>query len=230
MLGCLFDVHGNLPALEAVLADARSHGVQRFVLGGDYSAFGGWPAECLAALDELSVELTIRGNWERWVADPPPDVRVSEETMAAGDAVRAAVGDARVDELGTLSDTAWLGTTLVCHASPLSDMDGFAVEPDESSDARLLGGVDAARLVFGHTHRQFRRVAASGQELVNPGSVGMPLDRDQRAAWAVLDGDGSVELRRVAYDVDAAVDGLRARYGGELWVDTIVGRLRSASP
>jgi diadenosine tetraphosphatase ApaH/serine/threonine PP2A family protein phosphatase len=227
MLGCLFDVHGNLPALEAVLADARARGVERFVLGGDYSAFGAWPAECVAALDALDVELRIRGNWERWVADPPPDVRVSPETMAAGDAVRAAIGDSRVDELGALSDTAWLGTTLVCHASPGSDMDGFAVQVDES-DAQLLRGVDAPRLVFGHTHRQFHRVAAgSGQELLNPGSVGMPLDGDQRAAWAVL--DGGVELRRVSYDVDLAVDGLRTRYGDEPWADTIIGRLRSAS-
>src|SRR4051812_18225495 len=106
MLGCLFDVHGNLPALEAVLADARSAGVERFLLGGDYAAFGAWPAECVAALDGLDVELRIRGNWERWVADPPPDVRVSPETMHAGEVVRAALGDARVRELGDLPDTA----------------------------------------------------------------------------------------------------------------------------
>src|SRR3954447_26830545 len=145
MVGCLFDVHGNLPALEAVLADARGCGVERYVLGGDYSAFGAWPAECLAALDALPVELWIRGNWERWVADPPPEVRGDAATMTAAEAVRDALGDDRVAELGALSnDVPWDGT-LVCHASPGSDMDGFSVEADPS-DAELLRGAGARRL------------------------------------------------------------------------------------
>jgi diadenosine tetraphosphatase ApaH/serine/threonine PP2A family protein phosphatase len=227
MLGCLFDVHGNLPALEAVLEDARGCGAERFLLGGDYSAFGAWPAECVAVLDEVEAEVRIRGNWERWVHDPPPDVRADPETLAAAKAVRAALGDERVEALGTLPVEVRFGRTLVCHASPGSDMDGFSVEPSPS-DAELLDGVDAPRLVFGHTHRQFRRVTESGTELVNPGSVGMPLDGDRRAAWALMHPSGFVELRRVAYDVDAAVDGLRARYGDAPWAPLIIGRLESA--
>jgi diadenosine tetraphosphatase ApaH/serine/threonine PP2A family protein phosphatase len=229
MLACLFDVHGNLPALEAVLEDVRGCGAERFVLGGDYSAFGGWPAECVAAIDELTVEVEIRGNWERWVDDPPPDVRADAATMHAAEAVRSALGDERVARLGALPGEVRFGRTLVCHASPGSDMDGFSVEPDDS-DATLLDGVDAARLLFGHTHRQFSRVADGGTQLVNPGSVGMPLDGDQRAAWALMHPSGFVELRRVAYDVGAAIDGLRSRYGDAPWAPVIIGRLETATP
>jgi diadenosine tetraphosphatase ApaH/serine/threonine PP2A family protein phosphatase len=228
LLGCLFDVHGNLPALEAVLEDARGCGAERFILGGDYSAFGGWPAECVAVLAELEAEVRLRGNWERWVDDPPPDVLVDEETMHAAEAVRAALGDALVSELGALPVEVRFGRTLVCHASPGSDMKGFTVEPSEA-DAALLAGVDAPRLMFGHTHKQFRREAGSGAELVNPGSVGMPLDGDQRAAWALMHPSGFVELRRVAYDVGAAIDGIQSRYGDAPWAHVIVGRLESAS-
>jgi diadenosine tetraphosphatase ApaH/serine/threonine PP2A family protein phosphatase len=178
-------------------------------------------------LDEVEAEVRIRGNWERWVHDPPPDVRADPETLAAAEAVRAALGDERVEALGTLPVEVRFGRTLVCHASPGSDMDGFSVEPSPS-DAELLDGVDAPRLVFGHTHRQFRRLTESGTELVNPGSVGMPLDGDRRAAWALMHPSGFVELRRVAYDVDAAVDGLRARYGDAPWAPAIIGRLESA--
>ena len=229
MLACLFDVHGNLPALDAVLDDAKGCGAERFILGGDYSAFGAWPAECVSRLAELDVAVRIRGNWERWVNDPPVEVLVDEETMHAGEAVRAALGDALVAQLGALPVEVRLGRTLVCHASPGSDMKGFSVAPSPDSDAELLDGVDAPRLIFGHTHKQFRRDAASGAELVNPGSVGMPLDGDRRAAWALMHPSGFVELRRVRYDVAAAIDGLKSHYGDAPWAHVIVARLESAS-
>ena len=228
MLGCVFDVHGNLPALEAVLEDARAAGVRRFVLGGDYAAFGGWPAECAALADALDAAVRIRGNWERWVADPPPEVRADADTSAAAEAVRAALGAELVAAHGALPSELRLDeSTLVCHASPGSDMDGFAPQPSDT-DAELLAGITGRRLLVGHTHRQFRR-AAGGIEIVNPGSVGMPLDGDRRAAWAVLGDDGSVELRRVEYDVAAAIHGVRALGGDAPWVPTVVRRLESAS-
>ncbi|HWH92361.1 MAG TPA: metallophosphoesterase [Baekduia sp.] len=72
MLAILYDIHGNRPALEAVLGDARDRGADRFLLCGDYSAFGAWPVECVALLrTELGDSATwIRGNWERWQAEP----------------------------------------------------------------------------------------------------------------------------------------------------------------
>jgi diadenosine tetraphosphatase ApaH/serine/threonine PP2A family protein phosphatase len=228
VLGCLFDVHGNLPALEAVLDDARAVGVERFVLGGDYAALGGWPAECVAALAELDAVVRIRGNWERWVADPPPEVLADPDNVRANQDIRAALGDERVAELGGLPHRAPLGSTLVCHASPAGDMRGFATKAS-GSDAELLDGTDATRLIVGHTHVQFRRTTATGVEVVNPGSVGLPMDGDRRAAWALLRDDGGVELRRVAYDVDAAIDGVRTRYPDAGWTRFAVQRLQSAS-
>jgi diadenosine tetraphosphatase ApaH/serine/threonine PP2A family protein phosphatase len=229
VLGCVFDVHGNLPALEAVLEDAHAAGVGRFVLGGDYAAFGGWPAECAALADALDAAVRIRGNWERWVADPPPEVRADAETAAAAATVRAALGPELVAAHGALpAEMSLDASTLVCHASPGSDMDGFAPAPC-ARDAELLAGVTARRLLVGHTHRQFRRTAA-GVEIVNPGSVGLPLDGDRRAAWAVLGDDGSIELRRVEYDVAAAIHGLRALGRDAAWVPVIAARLESAAP
>ena len=88
-----------------------------------------------------------------------------------------------------------------------------------------------ARLVFGHTHLPFARTAAiAGRpvELVNPGSVGMPLDGDHRAAYALLHEDGTIEHRRVAYDHAEAVAALRERYGDSGWLDRVLHRFAHA--
>src|SRR5919202_1790926 len=69
MLALLFDIHGNLPALEAVLDDARAAGAERYLLGGDYAVFGGWQPETIARLRELQGATWIRGNVDRWAAE-----------------------------------------------------------------------------------------------------------------------------------------------------------------
>jgi diadenosine tetraphosphatase ApaH/serine/threonine PP2A family protein phosphatase len=90
----------------------------------------------------------------------------------------------------------------------------------------MLAGVRDRTVVFGHSHVQFRRSGPDGTELVNPGSVGMPLDRDPRAAWALRHEHGSFELRRTAYDVERAVARLRTL--GD-WTDALVHRLEHGS-
>jgi putative phosphoesterase len=200
VIACLYDVHGKLPALEAVLADLGE--ADRYILGGDYTLFGGWPTETLARLRELEPAIWIRGNGERWTADPP------EQLREAIDAVRAELGEAQVAELGALPETAVDGDMLICHGSPVSDVRSFLPEPAED-EPELLDGVTASRLMFGHTHLQFRRMAG-GIELVNPGSVGVPLDGDHRAAYAVIHDDGRLEFRRVAYDHEASAATLRS--------------------
>ena len=218
MLVCLYDIHGNLPALEAVLADADGDG---YVLGGDYALFGGWPGETVARLRELDGAVWVRGNAERWCAEGGS---APEELWPAIEAARAELGQELVAELGALPETAEDGDMLICHASPISDLRSFLPEPTED-DAELLAGVTHSRLVFGHTHLPFRRVAG-GIELVNPGSVGMPLDGDHRAAYAVIHDDGRIELRRVAYDHAASAAKVRA-FGGE-WADHIGRRIERA--
>ena len=197
MVACLYDIHGNLPALEAVLADAA--GADRYVLGGDYALFGGWAAETVVRLRELAPAVWIRGNCERLAARPETaPSRVHPEIGA----VRAALGDDLVEELAALPHSTERGDTLICHASPRDDSVSFTPEP-AGDDAELLEGVTARRILFGHTHLPLRRIAA-GIELVNPGSVGLPFDGDPRAAYALVHDDGRVEHRRVEYDVEAS--------------------------
>jgi putative phosphoesterase len=215
VIACLYDVHGNLPALEAVLAALPE--VDRYILGGDYTLFGGWPAETLARLRELEPAIWIRGNGERWTADPP------EQLREAIDAVRGELGDAQVAELGALPETAVDGDMLICHGSPASDVRSFLPEPAED-EPELLEGVTASRLLFGHTHLQFRRMAGD-IELVNPGSVGVPLDGDRRAAYAVIHDDGGLELRRVAYDHEASAAKVRSL--GD-WAEVVALRIERA--
>jgi predicted phosphodiesterase len=222
MLALLYDVHGNLPALEAVLADARRRGVERYVLGGDYALFGGWPRETVDLLRTLTPALWIRGNADRWTQ--APDEGVDLEAVAF---TRAGLGDELVADLAALPERAHAEDALVCHASPVSDVRSFLPEPAED-EAELLAGVAETRVVFGHTHLPFRRVSPhGGVELVNPGSVGMPLDGDHRAAYALVAADGTVEHRRVAYDHTAAVAKVRAAGPGG-WTEVIGRRLEVA--
>ena len=213
MTALLYDVHGNLPALEAVLEDVAREGEERFLLGGDYALFGAWPAETVGVLRELDA-VWIRGNGERWAADPKD----------APEAVHGAVlkcaemlGERLVSDLAALPETYTEGGTLFCHGSPGSDVRSFLPEPAED-EAELLEGLEHDRLVFGHTHLAFARRAGGGVELVNPGSVGMPFDGDPRAAWALLRADGAIEHRRVDYDRAASAAAVRQALGeaGEL--------------
>jgi predicted phosphodiesterase len=224
VLAVLYDIHGNLPALEAVLADAHECGAGRFLLGGDYAAFGAWPAQTVARLEELQDATWIRGNWDRWQIEPDsmPDNEVVQE---AARAVLAELDQRTVARLGALPPTLSSDETLFCHASPSSDMDSFSTD-EGSDDGKLLAGVVERRVVFGHTHLQFKRSSEGGIELVNPGSVGLPLDGDTRAAYALLHPDGAVELRRVVYDVEHAAGALRER--AEPWAQAIAERLTRA--
>jgi diadenosine tetraphosphatase ApaH/serine/threonine PP2A family protein phosphatase len=226
MEALLYDVHGNLPALDAVLEDARAAGVDRWVLGGDYALFGGWPSETVARLRELSPALWIRGNGERWSADPAaaPDQPVVQDAIAA---VREALSADVVSELAALPADAVEGETLVCHGSPISDVRSFLPEPGDD-ESELLGGVTQRRIVFGHTHLPFRRLAGE-IELVNPGSVGMPFDGDPRASYALVHDDGSIEHRRVAYDHRASAERVRTEFGGAAWTDTVAKRIERST-
>ena len=205
VLALLYDVHGNLPALEAVLDDCPA---ERFLLGGDYTVFGAWPHETVARLRELDAEW-IRGNVDRWLVDAPD---APEPMVGLVERSREMLGDQLCRELAALPESTTHDGTLYCHASPLSDMDSFYPEPHDT-DAQRLMGVEARRVVFGHTHLQFMREGPGGIELVNPGSVGIPLDGDHRAAYAIVGDDDRVELRRVEYDWERAAREVRDNVG-----------------
>jgi diadenosine tetraphosphatase ApaH/serine/threonine PP2A family protein phosphatase len=205
MLGLLYDIHGNLRALDAVLDDCPA---DRFLLGGDYALGGPWPVETIARLDALDAEW-IRGNTDRWLVD---DSDAPEPVQPGLVASRELLGDELVQRLASLEEETIRGDTLFCHASPGSDMVGFADEPSDQ-DSELVNGVEQRRVVFGHTHIQFERTTSEGVQLVNPGSVGLPFDHDHRAAYALLHDDGRVELRRVEYDWRPVVGLVRERMG-----------------
>jgi diadenosine tetraphosphatase ApaH/serine/threonine PP2A family protein phosphatase len=225
VLAVLYDVHGNLPALEAVLADAHEAGVERYVLGGDYALFGPWPAETVSRLHDLDATW-IRGNGERWTGRPG-DAPDNEVVQGAIEASREELGPGLIEELVALPEQYAVRDARYCHASPVSDVRSFFPEPADD-EPELLGGVHEDRLVFGHTHLQFRRRSPhGGTELVNPGSVGMPFDGDPRAGYALVAGDGEVELRRVAYDHERSAAGVRERFPG--FGETVARRIERAT-
>jgi diadenosine tetraphosphatase ApaH/serine/threonine PP2A family protein phosphatase len=221
----LYDIHGNLVALVAVLAEAQRAGATSYVLGGDYAAFGPWPRETAELLESLDAVARIRGNGERWLREEPevpPDAQ--ELVTAALAAARESLGTELTARLYELPERAELDGMLVCHGSPLSDIDSFAPEP-QPDEERMLVGEAQRTILFGHSHRQFRRPGPNGTLLVNPGSVGMPLNGDPRAAWALYE-DGEIGFRRTAYDLERAAAAMRSR--GD-WAEQIARRIEHGS-
>jgi predicted phosphodiesterase len=221
VLALLYDIHGNLPALEAVLEDAESAGADRFLLGGDYAAFGAWPAETVERLRGLEARW-LRGNVDRWTIDPSG---APEAARPALERCRELLGEDLAGELARLPERVEDGDALFVHASPLSDVRSFMPDPADA-DEGLLAGERPARLVFGHTHLPFSRPGPLGVAMLNPGSVGMPFDGDHRAAYALVRGDGSVEPRRVDYDHGRSAEAVRDVLGGA--GDVIARRIEQA--
>jgi predicted phosphodiesterase len=221
----LYDIHGNLTALEAVLADAENAGAARYVLGGDYATFGPWPRETAELLESVPAVVRIRGNVERWLREEPEAPESAQRFLATGlAAARDSLGPALVARLYELPERAELNGMVVCHGSPLSDIESFAPEaqPDEE---RLLAGEAERTILFGHSHQQFERPGPSGTLLVNPGSVGAPLDGDPRAAWALYE-DGELRFRRTVYDIERAAAQMRS-FGD--WAEPIAHRIEHGS-
>jgi len=197
MLALLYDIHGNLVALEEVLKDAEAAGADAYLLGGDFASFSPWPRETIERLRDLPNTTWIRGNGERWLREPPRD---RPEVMAAFQELDAGLGTYE-GLLYSLQAQFEQDGVLYVHGSPLSDVESFPPEPS-ADDERLLLGVRDKTVVFGHSHQQFRRPGPNGTTLINPGSAGMPLDGDARAAYALRSDAGEFEFRRVEYDVE----------------------------
>ena len=197
MLAVLYDIHGNLPALEQVLEDADAAGASHYLLGGDFGAWSPWPRETLERLRALPETTWIRGNGERWLREPPLDRPEVADQLASSD---SGVGSEE-GWLYSLQAEKELDGVLYTHGSPLSDVESFPSEPSDE-DERLLNGVRNKTVVFGHSHLQFKRSGPNGTTLINPGSAGMPLDGDPRAAYALRRDGGEFEFRRVEYDTE----------------------------
>jgi predicted phosphodiesterase len=209
VLAVLYDIHGNLPALENVLEDAEAAGATAYLLGGDFASWSPWPRETIERLRMLPETTWIRGNGERWLREPPLDRPEVMETIEGAD---TGLG---TDEgwLYSLQASAELEGVLYVHGCPLRDDDSFGQEPGPEDTSRL-NGVRDRTVVFGHSHLQFRRPGPDGTTLLNPGSVGMPLDGDVRAAYALRRPDGEFEFRRVEFDTERAATAYEERVPG----------------
>lgn len=215
MIAALYDIHGNLPALEAVLAAVRRAGADLIVVGGDVVP-GPMVAECLALLrnSEIPVQ-SIRGNGERVVlaARAGEDISVEVPEAFREDIHWCA---AQLDDDTARWVSTWpatlrltvepLGAVLCCHASPRNDSEVFTRLTPADRLVTVFADANAPVVVCGHTHMQFDRQIGNTR-VVNAGSVGMSF-QGVGAYWLEI-GDG-LRLRCTEYDVHAAADRVRA--------------------
>jgi putative phosphoesterase len=188
-VAALYDIHGNLPALEAVLAEVPEDAT--IVVGGDICAGGEQPSETLARLRALGDRVRwIRGNADRELY--PGEGGLVPEALV--EETRRRLSEAEITFLHELPETQRIGDVLYCHASPRNDMDIFTERTPEERLAPLFGGLDAPTVVCGHTHTQYERTVG-GVRVVNAGSVGMPYEEEPGAYW-LLD----LDARRTPYE------------------------------
>ena len=210
-LAALYDIHGNLTALEAVLKEVEGIGVGQIVVGGDVLP-GPMPRECLDVLRTLPVPVAcIRGNGERECLQYRRGV---EEGSAVPERYRPMmrwVGqqlrDEDVEWIESWPLTRTVGEVLFCHATPRSDAEMFTRETPEENLMEAFEGVEAEVVVCGHTHVQFDR-RMGRLRVVNAGSVGMPF-AGREAEWLLIEGD-RLELRKTWYDLEVAAGRMRA--------------------
>ena len=223
----LYDIHGNLPALEAVLRDARASGVDQIVVGGDVVP-GPMPIETLARLMRVDVPVQfIHGNGELAVlaeivaTDDPSTVTYWGTTSGEPlpepirKIMRWTAQQLRPEDERLLSswpktlrmDIVGLGQVLFYHATPRNEVDCFTRLTPEDRLLPVFEGLDVDLAVCGHTHMQFDRVVGKVR-VVNAGSVGMPFQQPAGAFWLLLERD--VQLRHSTYNLTAAADHVRA--------------------
>ena len=199
-VAALYDVHGNLPALEAVLAEVEREGVDEIVFGGDIAAGPPQPRETIELVRSLPNARFVRGNADR-LDDP----------KYQGDAGLAwlleQLDSEHADWLAGLPFSVVIDDTLYVHATPRDDETVITELTTDEKLAEHLAGVEQTRVVAGHTHMQLER--RSGEVLfVNAGSVGRPYEGRTGAFWALID-DDAVELRRTDYDLERAAELVR---------------------
>jgi predicted phosphodiesterase len=215
-VGAIYDIHGNLPALEAVLREIRQAQVDQVVVGGDVLP-GPMPRETLACLADLDIPVHyIYGNGEVAVLEqmagkepsvvPEPYRPVIRWTGEQLDASHERFLSAWPKTLRLEIDG--LGRVLFCHATPRNENECFTRLTPENRLLPVFEGVDAAVVVCGHTHMQFDRMIGRTR-VVNAGSVGMPFG-EPGADWLLFGSD--IELRHTLYDFAKAAERIRGTH------------------
>lgn len=222
-VAALYDIHGNLPALDAVLDEVRQVRVDRVIVGGDVLP-GPMPRETMERLLELTLPAQfIYGNGDLAILAQLQAARPGEVTYW-GTSSSAPVPESykqvfrwTAEQVRRYQDVlaSWppttalevdgVGKVLFCHATPRNEIEIFTRVTSEERLAPMFAGVDASLVVCGHTHMQFDRMVGR-LRVVNAGSVGMPFGTTG-AEWLLL-GPG-IELRKTSYDLNAAADRFR---------------------
>ena len=201
-VAALYDVHGNLPALEAVLAEVERESVDAIVFGGDIAS-GPMPRETVELVRSLDA-LFVRGNADRLdspAMSPEHDIDTSRRWL------ESELDEEQISWLANLDFSIVIDDTLYVHATPQDDVTIITELTSDERLAELLDGVQQSRVVAGHTHMQLDRTVGSIRFVI-PGSVGMPYEASPGAYWAILDDD--VELRHTEYDRERAAAAVRA--------------------
>lgn len=215
IVAALYDIHGNVPALEAVLAQVRAAGASLVVVGGDVLP-GPMPVEALDLLGGLDLPVRyLRGNGERETLAAVDGLELTTVPPAHQPPVRwgaAQLADHHVAELRRWPDSVevdlpGLGTVFFCHATPRSDREIFTRLTPEDRVAPAFATVTASYVVCGHTHMAFDR-RIGGLRVLNAGSVGMPFG-EPGADWLLLDANGP-RFMHTSYDLEAAATRIRA--------------------
>lgn len=215
-VAAIYDIHGNLPALEAVLQEIEQARVDQLVVGGDVVA-GPMPGETLDRLLNLDMPVQfIKGNADREIVAQMAGENVGAVPDEVLEIIRW-VAEQLSPEQGQLlaewpltyqAKVEGIGQVLFCHATPRNDTDVFTRLTPEERLLPIFAGVQTDLVVCGHTHMQFDRMVGQVR-VVNAGSVGMPYG-DPGACWLLL-GTG-IELRRTEYDGEAAAATIRATH------------------
>jgi putative phosphoesterase len=219
-LAIFSDVHSNLPALEAVLGDIKTAGVDACYVLGDLVGYAPWPNE---VIERLRVERipVVMGNY-----DDGTGFDRDECGCAYTDPIEKALGDrsfAWTKAQTTADNKAWLRTLvpairfaadgtryLLVHGSPRRINEYLFEDKPDATFARIAAGAEADVVISGHTHRPYDK-AVGAARFINVGSAGKPKDGDPRGCWALIDTTASsVEFRRVAYDVEIAARAVEA--------------------
>jgi putative phosphoesterase len=211
----IYDVHGNLPALEAVLEEIYRDGAEHLVVGGDVLP-GPMPRETLDRLHGLDMPVTfIRGNGDRVVLECLQGSEITEVPQQFRDVIRWTAQQLHGEHQEAVlrwpatcrASVPELGNVLFCHATPRNDFEIFTRKTPEERLAPMFEHVQADVVICGHTHMQFDRTV-NGVRIVNAGSVGQPFCQPAGAYWLLL--GPAVEFRRTSYDFDSAAERIRS--------------------
>jgi putative phosphoesterase len=231
------DIHGNLTAFEAVLADIRQCSPDLVLHGGDLADGGSSPTEIVDRLRGLGWQ-GVMGNTDEMLFEPnsledfasqssaPPDLWAAVRQIAL--ATRDMLGEERLAWLRELPRVKTQEGFALVHATPESCWRAPAAEATDAELETIYGSLGQPVVVFGHTHRPFiRSVAEHPRVLINTGSVGLSYDGDPRASYLVFD-QGTPSIRRVEYNIERELNALAScGLPGATWTAKM---LRTSSP